>query len=34
VIVTNTTAGKWYLYGGAVSAGVGMLLTFRRRARR
>jgi hypothetical protein len=34
VIVTNTTAGKWYLYGGAVSAGVGMVLTFRRRARR
>lgn len=34
VIVTNTTAGKWYLYGGAVSAGVGMLLAFRGRVRR
>jgi hypothetical protein len=27
VIVTNTTAGKWYLYGGAVSAGLGVVLT-------
>ena len=34
VIVTNTTAGKWYLYGGAVSAGVGIVLTFRGRMRR
>ncbi len=33
VIVTNTSAGKWYLYGGAVSAGVGMALTFRGRFR-
>jgi len=31
VIVTSTAAGGWYLYGGAVSAGVGMALTFRRR---
>ena len=28
VIVTNTAAGKWYLYGGAVSAGLGVVLTF------
>src|SRR5262245_11571793 len=28
VIVTNTTAGKWYLYGGAASAGLGVVLTF------
>jgi hypothetical protein len=27
VIVTDTTAGKWYLYGGAVSAGLGVVLT-------
>jgi hypothetical protein len=28
VIITNTTAGKWYLYGGTVSAlaGVGLSL--------
>jgi hypothetical protein len=29
VIVTNTAAGKWYLYGGAVCAGLGVVLTFR-----
>jgi len=28
VIVTDTTAGKWYLYGGAASAGVSVVLTF------
>jgi hypothetical protein len=28
VIVTDTTAGKWYLYGGAASAGLGVVLTF------
>jgi hypothetical protein len=28
VIVTNTTAGKWYLYGGAVSAGLAVVLSF------
>ena len=36
VIVTDTTAGKWYLYGGAASAGLGVVLTFvlsRRRGR-
>jgi len=30
VIVTDTTAGRWYLYGGAVSAGLGVVLTFTR----
>ncbi|HEY5990094.1 MAG TPA: DUF6113 family protein [Streptosporangiaceae bacterium] len=34
VIVTNTTAGKWYLYGGAVSAAAGIVLAFRWRSRR
>jgi hypothetical protein len=34
VIVTNTSAGKWYLYGGAVFAGVGVALSFRGRPRR
>jgi hypothetical protein len=34
VIVTNTTAGKWFLYGGAVSAGLGMALSLRGRFRR
>lgn len=29
VIVTNTSAGKWYLYGGALCAGVGAALSFR-----
>jgi hypothetical protein len=28
VIVTNTAAGMWYLYGGAASAGLGLVLTF------
>ena len=28
VIVTNSTAGKWYLYGGAAGAGLGVVLTF------
>ena len=26
VIVTNTTAGKWYLYGGAAAAGLALVL--------
>jgi len=30
VIITDTTAGKWYLYGGAVGAGLGVVLTFTR----
>jgi uncharacterized membrane protein len=28
VIITNTTAGKWYLYGGAVAAVAGATATF------
>jgi hypothetical protein len=31
IIVTNTTAGKWYLYGGAVSAAIGVASSLRRR---
>ena len=31
VIVTNTYAGKWYLYGGAACAGVGVAVSFRKR---
>ena len=34
VIVTNTTAGKLYLYGGAVCAGLGIVVSFRWRPRR
>jgi hypothetical protein len=34
VIVTNTSAGKWYLYGGAVCAAVGVAAGFRWRPRR
>ena len=29
VIVTNTSAGKWYLYGGAVCAAAGVVASFR-----
>jgi hypothetical protein len=32
VIVTNTAAGKWFLYGGAVCAGLGIALSFRYRS--
>jgi hypothetical protein len=28
VIVTSTTAGEWYLYGGAASAGLALLFLF------
>ena len=28
VIITNTTAGKWYLYGGTLSAVVAVVLSF------
>ena len=28
VIITNTTAGKWYLYGGTLSTVVGVALAF------
>jgi hypothetical protein len=34
VIVTNTTAGVWYLYGGAVCAAVGVVASFWYRPRR
>ena len=28
VIIANTTAGKWYLYGGAASAAIGVAGAF------
>ena len=28
VIITNSAAGKWYLYGGTVSALAGIALSF------
>jgi hypothetical protein len=34
VIITNTTAGKWYLYGGAVAAVAGATAVFFLWARR
>jgi hypothetical protein len=34
VIVTNTTAGKWYLYGGAACAAMGIVASFGLRLRR
>ena len=34
VIVTNTTAGKWYLYGGAACAATGIVASFGMRLRR
>jgi uncharacterized membrane protein len=34
VIITNTSAGKWYLYGGAVAAVAGATTTFVLWARR
>jgi hypothetical protein len=33
VIITNTTAGQWYLYGGAFAAAVGAIAAFVRWAR-
>jgi hypothetical protein len=33
VIITSTTAGKWYLYGGAVSSLAGITLSFGARVR-
>jgi hypothetical protein len=33
VIIANTTAGKWYLYGGTLSAVLGVALSFRGMAR-
>jgi hypothetical protein len=34
VIITNTTPGKWYLYGGTVSVVLGVALAFAALARR
>jgi len=34
VIVTNTPAGQWFLYGGAVCAAIGVVASFRWRPRR
>ena len=34
VIVTNTAAGKWYLYGGAACAATGIVASFSLRLRR
>jgi hypothetical protein len=28
VVITNTAAGKWYLYGGAISAAIGIVGSF------
>ena len=28
VIITNTAPGRWYLYGGALSVAVGVVLSF------
>jgi hypothetical protein len=33
VVVTNSAAGKWYLYGGTLCASVGVGLALRRRDR-
>ena len=33
VIVTGTTAGEWYLYGGSVCAVAGVVIAFLRRGR-
>jgi hypothetical protein len=29
VIITNSTAGKWYLYGGTLSAAIAVTIAFR-----
>ncbi len=34
VIITNTTPGKWYLYGGTLSVAVAVVLSFARLGRR
>ena len=34
VIITNTTAGQWYLYGGAISAAIGVAGAFALRVRK
>jgi hypothetical protein len=28
VVITNTAAGKWFLYGGSVCAAAGVLVAF------
>ncbi len=33
VIITNTTPGKWYLYGGTLSVAVAVVVSFARLAR-
>jgi hypothetical protein len=33
VIIANTAAGKWYLYGGALCAAAAVVIAFIRRAR-
>jgi hypothetical protein len=33
VIITNTTPGKWYLYGGTLSVAAGVVLSFAGQAR-
>jgi hypothetical protein len=33
VIITSTTAGEWYLYGGALCAAAGVVIALLRRAR-
>jgi hypothetical protein len=33
VIIANTAAGKWYLYGGSACAAVGVVVAFMRRSR-
>jgi hypothetical protein len=33
VIVTDTTAGKWFLFGGSLSAAAGAVYAFARRSR-
>ena len=33
VIITNTTPGKWYLYGGTLSVAAGVVLSFASMAR-
>jgi hypothetical protein len=33
VIITNTTPGKWYLYGGTLSVVAGVVLSFAGMAR-
>lgn len=34
VVITNSAAGRWYLYGGTLAAALGVGLALRRRRRR